>query len=414
MPNISFEKKLFNALKYGQVKPKSIYDMWLDLGNEGTVEEFIESLRGLQGETGAQGPKGDTGATGTTGANGKDGVSITSVTQTTTSTTDGGDNIITIALSNGTTNTFKVKNGTKGSQGIQGPKGDKGDPASSKLSELTNDAGFITNTVTNLVNYYTKSQSYTKDEINNLITLIPKFAVTVVPSLPTSDISTTTIYLIKDGSETGNLYIEYIYVNGAWQELGKQTLNLTNYLTKTGDTANNVTAFTSADSTTANSWTNVNQLTTGEKHSSIFNKISTMFKNIRFLYKMLGTTDISTIGGGTVTGAINTLNTNVNNLSKKTLINGWVGQITSPITYQLENYGSAYLIMVSGVGNGQIYAVDAYAVCTAISTTGNGYIVRLNNSDNIHTNITLTLNVDVLTITAPNNEYWANIAIYKL
>lgn len=94
-------------------------------------------------------------------------------------------------------------------------------------------------------------------------------------------------------------------------------------LDKTGDSKNNTVTFTSKDSTAANTWTDVNLLASGEKHSSILNKVSTMFKNIRFLYKMLGTTDISTIGNGTVTGAIvsqnetftqqiNTLNTNLN------------------------------------------------------------------------------------------------------
>ena len=75
-----------------------------------------------------------------------------------------------------------------------------------------------------------------------------------------------------------------------------------------GDTAENTVAFTSADSTTATAWTDVSALATGEKHSSILNKVSTMFKNIRFLYKMLGTTDISAIGDGTVTNALSVLN----------------------------------------------------------------------------------------------------------
>lgn len=80
-----------------------------------------------------------------------------------------------------------------------------------------------------------------------------------------------------------------------------------------GNTAENTVVFTSADSTTATAWTDVSTLTTGEKHSSIFNKVSTMFKNIRFLYKMLGTTNISSIGDGTVTNAISTLNSNLDN-----------------------------------------------------------------------------------------------------
>ena len=69
---------------------------------------------------------------------------------------------------------------------------------------------------------------------------------------------------------------------------------------------------TDIDDGSANAWTNVAKLTSGEKHSSIFNKLSTMFKNVRYLYRMLGTTDISGIGDGTVTGAIRELNTGTN------------------------------------------------------------------------------------------------------
>lgn len=69
--------------------------------------------------------------------------------------------------------------------------------------------------------------------------------------------------------------------------------------------------FASEDASTASAWINVSVLTSGEAMKSILNKISTMFKNIRFIYKMLGTTDISDIGGGTVTGALHKLNTEI-------------------------------------------------------------------------------------------------------
>lgn len=58
-----------------------------------------------------------------------------------------------------------------------------------------------------------------------------------------------------------------------------------------------------------------------------FAKVSQMFKNVRYLYKMLGTTDISKIGNGTCTGAISSLNsglkkyytqTEVDNIIEKT------------------------------------------------------------------------------------------------
>ena len=77
-----------------------------------------------------------------------------------------------------------------------------------------------------------------------------------------------------------------------------------------GDTAENTATFTSSDVAdgSASAWTGVSKLLSGEKHSSIFKKVSQMFKNVRYLYKMLGTTDISKIGNGTCTGAISSLN----------------------------------------------------------------------------------------------------------
>ena len=82
-----------------------------------------------------------------------------------------------------------------------------------------------------------------------------------------------------------------------------------NALLKTGDTKDNTTLFVSRDRLNPTEWTDVDTLESEEKHSSIFEKISTMVKNVRYLYKMLGSTDISAVGNGTVTGAINSLNT---------------------------------------------------------------------------------------------------------
>lgn len=86
-----------------------------------------------------------------------------------------------------------------------------------------------------------------------------------------------------------------------------------------GDTAENIVSFTSTDATEPIEYTDVELLASGEKHSSLFAKISTMFKNIRYLYKMLGTTDISEIGDGTVTGGLNSINSNL--IPKTDIIN---------------------------------------------------------------------------------------------
>ena len=80
------------------------------------------------------------------------------------------------------------------------------------------------------------------------------------------------------------------------------------YLEKEGDTQKNTVTFVSADSASPTAWENIEVLKSGEKHSFIFGKISIMVKNVRYLYRLLGTSDISKIGDGTVTGAISRIN----------------------------------------------------------------------------------------------------------
>ena len=114
-----------------------------------------------------------------------------------------------------------------------------------KVSELENDAGYITKKVSDLTNYYDKT---TVDE--------------KIDAIPSPD--------------------------------------LTNYLTKTGDGSNLTAAFEEA--------TTLDELTTGEKLSSILGKIKLAVKNLKSLIGLIGTTDISTIGDGTITGGLSDVN----------------------------------------------------------------------------------------------------------
>lgn len=134
----------------------------------------------------------------------------------------------------------------------------------------------------------------------------------------------TNVYLTADGKWDCMAGTAVGGVKGAKEATYRQGLvNLTpeeiGALPEDGDSADNVITFETADAAEANVWTDVDVLVSGEKHKSILKKVSTMFKNVRYLYKMLGTTDISAIGGGTVTGAIAsqndalaTLDTNLN------------------------------------------------------------------------------------------------------
>lgn len=96
---------------------------------------------------------------------------------------------------------------------------------------ITYDAAFVKDsTSTNALQHKAVAAMY--NDLVNLVGQVPKFAIEVVDALPVENISTTTVYLLKSGEESNNIYTEYIYVNSAWEYLGKQTLDLSNYVTK--------------------------------------------------------------------------------------------------------------------------------------------------------------------------------------
>ena len=102
-----------------------------------------------------------------------------------------------------------------------------------KLSQFNNDTNFVDHTVSNLINYYDKNSTYTKEEINQMISSVATMSVQVVEELPTTDISSTTIYLrLKTTGEESNVYDEYLYVNNTWEKIGDTSLDLSNYATK--------------------------------------------------------------------------------------------------------------------------------------------------------------------------------------
>ena len=86
---------------------KSAYEIWLELGYEGTEEDFIAWLKGEKGETGPQGPQGEQGETGPQGPQGPQGdkgdtgVGIEKVEY------DANGNLV-ITFTNGTTQTVEM------------------------------------------------------------------------------------------------------------------------------------------------------------------------------------------------------------------------------------------------------------------------------------------------------------------
>ena len=93
----------------------------------------------------------------------------------------------------------------------------------------------ITKAVNDLVNYYLKSETYSKTEVDNIVTAVKNSRFEVVSSLPTTDIKTNVIYLVpKATAQTDNAKDEYINLDGTtagWEKIGDTEIDLSGYVT---------------------------------------------------------------------------------------------------------------------------------------------------------------------------------------
>lgn len=139
-----------------------------------------------------------------------------------------------------------------------------------------------------------------------------------LPNLSTTDVGA--MYNISDEfistenfKDGGNITYPagtniYKTEDGMWDCLGGQ---LSDYLMR--DDIDTAVEESMPDYTAS---TQLAELVAGEKMSTALGKIKTAVKNVISLVKLLGTTDISKIGDGTVTGAVSSLNSNLDNISK--------------------------------------------------------------------------------------------------
>lgn len=104
-------------------------------------------------------------------------------------------------------------------------------------------ANFITASVNNLANYYLKSETFTKAEVNALIAGISQFRYQSVQTLPTASADTMGIIYLVPGADPGtqNVKDEYITISStneqqvttySWEKIGSAEINLDNYYTK--------------------------------------------------------------------------------------------------------------------------------------------------------------------------------------
>lgn len=73
--------------------------------------------------------------------------------------------------------------------------------------------------------------TYTKEEIDDMISQLRTFEMEVVRVLPTEDIKTNCIYFVPRGVLGKDSYYEYVYVNNKWEFVGSTEVDLTNYWT---------------------------------------------------------------------------------------------------------------------------------------------------------------------------------------
>lgn len=92
--------------------------------------------------------------------------------------------------------------------------------------------------VENLTEAIAENNIKMKEWVNTQLTNIKVIGIEWIETLPTTDISTSTIYMLRNISSTSekNLYDEYVYKEGVgWEILGQVdvgTLNLSDYYTK--------------------------------------------------------------------------------------------------------------------------------------------------------------------------------------
>lgn len=75
---------------------------------------------------------------------------------------------------------------------------------------------------------------YTKAEVDDKISAITGLSFKIVPSLPTTDISSSTIYLIR---ESGNTYSKWVYIDNEWVPLGTSEIDMSSKVDKTTEIA---------------------------------------------------------------------------------------------------------------------------------------------------------------------------------
>lgn len=183
-------------------------------------------------------------------------------------------------------------------------------------------------------------------------------------------------------------------------------IDLTDYLKKTGDASNTTVTFTEP--------TALAEPTTGEKLSGIIGKVSFAIKNVKTLISLIGNTDISSIGNGTVTGAISDVNGKLNQNTDLSLANcvSWdsdntiskIGnRVFVTLGVRITSEQSSGSLIIANIGR-TYYPKNMYVRTNAVGcTSGDNHILYIDKS-----NGTIILNPSTERYYSASFSYLAN------
>ena len=258
--------------------------------------------------------------------------------------------------------------------------------------------------------------TYSSDKIDKLFDGVSgKLPYKIVTSLPETGDENTLYFVPSTSPKSNNVYDEYMYIDGMWEYIGSKAINIEDISESRVDTIEEVKertpispkdkmklivgkivktfadikniAFSGsiADITDFDTVLSTSLLSTESGKRALDEAVGKILNDkIEEIKNLQGSTDISAIGDGSVTGALSTLNSNL--LRTRSII---YSKANSTHTITFSEYYTAALIFMT-VSN-DVAILYIYS---------NGYLAPIKESSLISVN----LSADYLTITVENNS----------